>query len=135
MGRRKARPTREDAEVLLRALEVYESPTLFEARRWLRGLPEGLTVAQLQRRHPLGSPGWENFVTVLRYWETVGSLMRRGLLRPDLAFDTFLDGPPWEKYERIVREWQAEDPAEGENFAWVARQSSVWKKRIRTSRP
>jgi hypothetical protein len=123
------KPNRQDAELLLRALEVYESETMVEARRWLKTVPDGLTWAQFQKRYPRGSRGYENFQSIIRYWETVGSLMRRGVLRPDLSFDTFLDGPPWAKCERIVREWQREDPHEAENFAWVAREAKIWKER------
>jgi len=31
-------------------------------------------------------------------------LLRHGLLNEDLAFDTFLDAPPWPKVERFLKE-------------------------------
>jgi hypothetical protein len=128
------KPDRQDAELLLRALEVYDTQPMRDARRWLRGLPDGLTVKEFEQRCARSSPEYDYFSSVIRYWETVGALIRRGLLHPELAFDTFLDAPPWSKYERIVKEWQREDPAEGENFEWAARQSTIWKARLKLRR-
>ncbi len=64
------------------------------------------------------------------FWEMAGSLMRRGLLSEDLAFDTFMDAPPWSKVERIVldRREREKAPAEGENFEWIAKRARAWVK-------
>ena len=68
--------------------------------------------------------------TMAIFWETSGSLMRRGLLQEDLAFDTFMDAPPWGKVERIVRDRRKQEkaPAEGENFEWIAGRARTWVK-------
>jgi hypothetical protein len=56
--------------------------------------------------------------------------MRRGLIDEDLAFDTFMDAPPWGKVERIIRDRRKREkaPAEGENFEWIAGRARTWVK-------
>src|SRR5206468_4836164 len=67
--------------------------------------------------------------------ETAGSLMRRGLIDEDLAFDTFMDAPPWGKVERIIgdRRKREKAPAEGENFEWIAARARIWVKQREAS--
>ncbi len=124
------RPTKQDAEILLTLMDIFLSDAMREARKWWRTLPEGLRLKEFEKRFPRGSEGWENLTTMAIFWETAGSLMRRGLLQEDLAFDTFMDAPPWGKVERIVRDRRKREkaPAEGENFEWIAARARIWVK-------
>jgi len=83
-------------------MDIFLSNSVREARKWRRTLLDGLSLEEFEKRFPRGSEGWEHFSTMAIFWETPGSLMRRGLLQEDLAFDTFMDAPPWGKVERIV---------------------------------
>lgn len=67
---------------------------------------------------------------MITFWETIGSLIKPGLLNQDLAFDTFLDAPPWKKVERFFRERRAKEnePLEGENLEFAYKLSEKWKK-------
>ena len=125
------RPTKQDAQTLLTLMDIYLSDSVREARRWWRTLPEGLSLEEFAKRFPRGSEGWEHFSTMAIFWETAGSLMRRGLIDENLAFDSFMDAPPWGKVERIIRDQRKREkaPAEGENFEWIAAKATTWVKR------
>ncbi len=126
-----AKPTKQDAQILLTLMDISLSGPVREAYKWLRSVPEGLSLEELEQKFPRGSDGWEHFTTMAIFWETTGSLMRRGLLNEDLAFDTFLDAPPWPKLERIVRDRRERErsPAEGENLEWIAMRAREWVER------
>ena len=122
------KPTKQDAQLLLTFMDIFLSGPVREARKWWRKLPEGLSLEEFEKRFPRGSEGWEHFSTMAIFWETAGSLMRRGLIQEDLAFDTFMDAPPWGKVERIIRDRRTREkaPAEGENFEWIAGRARAW---------
>ncbi len=130
-----AKPTKQDAQLLLTLMDISVSDPVREAYRWLRTLQDGLSLEEFEQKFPRGSEGWEHFTTVAIFWETTGSLMRRGLLNEDLAFDTFLDAPPWSKMEGIVRDRRKREnaPAEGENLEWMAMRARDWVKRREAS--
>jgi broad specificity phosphatase PhoE len=121
-------PTKQDAQILLTLMELDMSEPMREARKWLRTQPEGLSLDEFEAKFPRGSDGWESLTNLAIYWETVGSLIRRGLLDEGLAFDTFLDAPPWAKLKGIVLGRRAKEnaPAEGENLEWVAGRARSW---------
>jgi hypothetical protein len=122
-------PGRPDVDLLLRILELFLSEPLRKARNFWRTIPDGLTFAELEEKFPRGSEGFEQIDTVLTFWETVGALLRKGLLSEELAFDTFLDAPPWPKIEAAARSLREErqDPRELENLEYAYRRSVDWK--------
>jgi len=87
-----------------------------------------MNLEEFETKFPRGSEGHENFINLVCFWETVGSLTRKGLLKEDLSFDTFLDSPPWIKAERIFKEMRERDkrPLEAVNFEWVALRAKQW---------
>src|SRR5438132_7784911 len=91
------RPDREDLRILLRIMEIYLSDPMRKARSFWRTIPDGLTLEELLERYPRGSEEFELFGSMMVFWETIGSLIKHGLLNEELAFDTFLDAPPWKK--------------------------------------
>ena len=100
-----------------------------EARRFWRTIPDGLGFSALVKKYPRGSEEFEHVSNMMTFWETVGSLIKRGLLNEDLAFDTFLDAPPWPKVERFFRERRKKEnePLEGENIEHAYELSMKWK--------
>ena len=68
---------------------------------------------------------------MLTFWETVGALLKKGLLSEELAFDTFLDAPPWKKIEAAALSLREErqDPRELENLEYAYHRSVEWKTR------
>jgi hypothetical protein len=122
---------REDMEILLRIMEIYLSDPVRNARRFWRTIPDGLTFEGLLERYPRGSEDYELFGNVMIFWETIGSLMKHGLLREELAFDTFLDAPPWKKVEAAFLALRKEEGKvlEGENLEFAYRRSLKWMER------
>jgi hypothetical protein len=92
-------PDAHDLDVLLRILEIYLSEPVTRAKNFFRTIPDGLTFAELTEKYPRGTDEFRYFDTMMTFWETVGGLLKHGLLNEDLAFDTFLDAPPWPKVE------------------------------------
>lgn len=92
-------PDRADADVLLRLLEILLSDPVRKARNFWRTVPDGLTFAELREMYPHGTGGFEHIDTLMTFWETTGSLLKHGLLSEELAFDSFLEAPPWKKVE------------------------------------
>ncbi|MCI4371721.1 MAG: hypothetical protein L3J78_03635 [Thermoplasmata archaeon] len=124
-------PTKEDAQILVMLMEIDMSGPMTAARKWLRALPEGMSLEAFEAQFPRGSDGWESLGTIAVFWETVGSLIRRGLIPEELAFDTFLDAPPWPKLKGIIlgRRAREHSPAEGENIEWVSKRARNWVKK------
>lgn len=114
-------PDRIDAGILLQVLQIYLSAPVVAARGFWRTLPPGLGRAELEASHPPGSEGHNHVFTLLYFWETVGGLLKQGLLSEELAFDTVLDAPPWPIIERFVNDLRVErgEPREGENIEYA----------------
>lgn len=106
---------------MLQALQIYLSAPVVAARGFWRTLPDGLSKAELEALYPPGSEGHSHFFTVLLFWETIGGLLKQGLLSEELAFDTVFDVPPWPTSEQFIRDLRVErdDPREGENIEYA----------------
>ena len=99
---RAVQPSPRDGSTLLSLMQIFFSDPIMKARRfWRTELSEGISLADFESRFPKGSEGYEHFINLASFWETVGSLMQKGLVNEDLAFDTFLDNPPWKKAAKI----------------------------------
>ena len=117
--------------MLLEVMSTYLSDPMKEARRFWRTIPDGLGFEELLKEHPRGSEEFEQISQMMIFWETVGSLLKHGLLNEELAFDSFLDAPPWRKVERFFKERRKKEnnPLEGENIEYAFKRSIKWKKR------
>jgi hypothetical protein len=129
-------PNRADTEILLRIMEIYLSDPVRKARGFWRTIPDGLTFDELVERYPRGSEDYELFSTMMIFWETIGSLMKHGLLNEELAFDTFLDAPPWKKVEVAFLSLRKQEGKafEAENVEFAYRRSLEWMERHRPKR-
>lgn len=124
-------PNRADLEILLRIMEIYLSDPVRKARAFMRTIPDGLTFDELVERYPRGSEDYELFGNMMIFWETIGSLMKHGLLNEELAFDTFLDAPPWKKVEIAFLDLRKQEgkALEGENIEFAYQRSLKWFER------
>jgi hypothetical protein len=118
-------------EILLRIMEIYLSDPVRKARAFMRTVPEGLSFDELFERYPRGSDDYELLSSMIIFWETIGSLMKHGLLKEELAFDTFLDAPPWKKVETAFLALRKEEGKglEAENLEFAYLRSREWMKR------
>jgi hypothetical protein len=121
-------PSYDDADMLLRVLELFLSEPVAAARQFMRTVPDGRTYDELRDEYPPGSLQHRHIDTYMVFWETAGSLLKHGLLNETLAFDTFLDAPPWPKMEAAIRSLRAErkNQLEGENIEYAYRRSQEW---------
>lgn len=121
-----------DAKLLLEIMSIYMSPVMLDARRFWRILPDDLGFEELLEKYPKGSEDYERLSNMMIFWETVGSLLKRGLLDQDLAFDTILDAPPWPKVKRFFQERREKEnaPLEGENIERAYELSMLWKQSV-----
>jgi hypothetical protein len=117
--------------MLLHIMEVFLSEPMRKARQFWRSVPGGLSFEQLLEKYPRGSDEYESFGQMMIFWETIGSLIKHGLINEDLAFDTFLDAPPWKKVENAFISLRQEEGAEqeGENLEYAYLRSMEWKAR------
>ena len=123
------RPTKQDAALLLDILSVYNSSSMIEARKFFSSLPIGSGFDETMEKYPKGSEGRELFGSMMAFWDTLGLLLKKGLLNKDLVFDTFLEDPPWPKVKRFFEEARkkANSPREGENIEVAYNLSVKWK--------
>jgi hypothetical protein len=122
-----AAPDRNDRDVLLQILQIFVSDPVRRARNFWRTIPDGLTLAELDEKFPHGTEEFAHIDTVLAFWETIGSLLKHDLLNEELAFDTFLDAPPWKKIESVALSLREERGAlELENLEYAYRRSQEW---------
>ncbi len=124
------KPSVQDADMLLQVMATYLSEPMKKSRGFWRTVPDGLGFEELMKKYPRGSEGYEHIINMMIFWETVGSLLKRNLLNQELAFDTFLDAPPWPKVERFFKEMRRKEnsPLEGENIEQAFKLSEKWKK-------
>lgn len=120
-------PDAHDVDLLLRLLELVLSEPVARARNFFRTIPDGLTFPEILEKYPRGTDEFRYFDTIMTFWETVGSLLKHGLLNEELAFDTFLDAPPRPKVEAAAVALRKErGPLELENFEYVYRRARTW---------
>lgn len=110
-------------------MQILFSPAVLLAEKFCRSeIAEGMSLEEFESKFPKGSEGYGHFINLACFWETVGYLMKEGLLNQDLAFSTFLDGPPWNRVRKIFLERRERDdqPMEGINFEWVGTRAKEW---------
>jgi hypothetical protein len=114
--------------MLIGIMSVYNSPSMVEARVFWSNFPAGLGFDETLMKYPRGSEELQRFGSMMAFWDTVGILLKRGLLSQDLVFDSFLDDPPWLKVERFYEEARKNgSPHEGENLEIAYNLSVKWK--------
>ena len=121
------KPTKQDAEMLIGIMSTYNSPSMVDARVFWGTLPDGLGFEEVLAKYPKGSEGRQLFGSMNAFWDTVGILLKRGLLSQDLVFDSFLGDPPWPKVRRFYEEARERgNPHEGENLEIAYNMSVKW---------
>jgi hypothetical protein len=63
----------------------------------------------------------------MRYFETIGTLVRNGLFSEDLAYDWLAIFPVWDRLKAIAQEQRSGHAALWENFEWMAERQRTWK--------
>ena len=124
-----AKPTHEDAMIMLKLMEVGGDMGLNEAFSviWSDGFPSDAKA--FKERFPLGSRESTVVHGSLRWYETIGTLVRNGLFNEDLLYDWLSIASVWERLKPIALEMRQNSgqAALWENFEYIAGRQAAWK--------
>src|SRR5437588_8408692 len=132
-----AKPTQQDAQVMLQLATWYTESQVGEAINWARGEDLPSDYAAFAQKYPNGSDGRLLVNRILGYYETVGTLWKNRLISEDLLFDWLWVPAAWGLVKAIALGMRAEAANAGpwENFeAMAEREVAVAAKADRASR-
>ena len=118
-----AKPTHQDATLMLQLLQVSAAMGLSEATGWIWSdefIPE---FAEFVEKYPPGTEGYRNATKVCNWFETLGTLYKHGLFNEELLFDWLAVDLMWERlkgFALAVRQHH-DEPRMYENFEAMAK--------------
>jgi hypothetical protein len=92
-----AKPTQEDAKIILEFAKMAMQPQLANAFTWLFAEQLPTDYDSFKKAYPPGSRErlWAD--QTCGFFETIGALWKHGLINEDLLFDAFWVSGPWER--------------------------------------
>ena len=126
-----SKPTRDDADILLRLAELSALHNLAAAAAFIWSDDFPTEFARFREKFPRGKRSEEEGLLrrYLGHFETAGTLYRNGLFSGDLLFDWMAVTAAWDRvkgYALGARE-EAGDPRLFENFEYAAEQARSWQ--------
>jgi len=120
-------PTQKDAELLIRLWENGNRPERRKAWYWAMELEEQ-SYEEFIKENPIGSDGWDNFISIAGYFEMVGVLVKYGTINEDMVLDSH--SLVWDKLGPLVKGFQKEreSPRYFENYEYLAKKKTEWAK-------
>jgi hypothetical protein len=117
-----AKPTQQDAQVMLQLATWYTESQVGEAINWARSNEFTGDYAEFAKRFPNGTEGRLLLNRILAYYETVGTLWKNRLINEDLLFDWLWVPASWDLVKGIAIGMRAELANVGlwENFEAMA---------------
>jgi len=104
-----AKPTHDDAQLLLRLYEIRREPELRRARAWFLTEFKPATWAEVKSRYLSHTEEDRWFRMTISYWEMVGAMVNRGILHDELFFDhTGEDIVTWERIKGLIADARAD---------------------------
>ncbi len=130
---RKLVPTYQDADIILKLYQEFESDRLRAAKEWFAyELDASSTYQQFMERFPRGSEGYRKFIALYGFFEMVGTLYKNGLVHPDLLFDMWYINGIYSKLFPIFDGWRKLGDAHiAENFELLALAELEWIGRVK----
>jgi hypothetical protein len=125
-----AKPTHEDAELMIQIAQWSSLHGLSEAQNWVWSDDASLEdYAQFNAKHPRGSEGRLKANKVCQFYETLGTLYKQGLFSGDLLFDWLAVDSTWDRVKAFALGVRAEaaDPRLYENFEAAAKSQKEWE--------
>lgn len=120
------RPTQTDAQLMLQLAQLSQTPLMErgQALLWKSRKTGGLTFEQFQRDHDVESEDYAAVMAVLKWHETVGTLVKQGLLDRGLVLDWLWVSGTWDLCKDVALGQRAElgVPEMWENFEALAAQ-------------
>jgi hypothetical protein len=126
-----SKPTREDADILLRLAELSALLNLAAAAAFIWSDDFPTDFSQFRDKFSSGKRSEEESLLrrYLAYLETAGTLYRNGLFSGDLFFDWLDVTAIWDRvkgYALGIRK-EAANPSLFENFEYAAEQARAWQ--------
>jgi len=119
------KPTWEDADLLLRIDELAARPETRAALDWFRKHHLGLTSPR-SVEFPRDSPEYEYVQRFIELFETLGTLVKCGVLNEELVHERWMSDAPWEFLSATIeRERSLLGPDYAANFEWLAMRSKA----------
>jgi hypothetical protein len=127
IGGSMAKPTAQDAQVLLQLATWYTESQVGEAINWARSDAFKADYAEFTRQFPSGSDGRMLLNRILGYYETVGTLWKNRLIDEDLLFDWLWVPSIWDVVKNHALGMRTEFANAGlwENFEAMAERQRV----------
>lgn len=115
-------PTGSDASIVLQLARWSTELGMTEALSFLWADDFPTTFEAFRSAHPAGSRGDEHFLTICRFYETVGALWKYDLINESLLFDWLAIALVWDRLEAVAAGHRAERGNETlwENFEAMA---------------
>jgi hypothetical protein len=128
------KPTWEDADILLRIDDLAARPETRAALDWFRKTHLGIRQVD-PVLIPRDSPEFEYMHRFIELFETLGALVKAGVLNEELAHDRWMSRAPWQVLKpTIEQERQSLGPAFAANFEWLAERNRRLSERRRRKR-
>ena len=83
-----ARPTYQDADLILRLYDMRREELMRKARKWFSSEFKANTLDEFKAQCPPGSDANAFFRQVTSYWDMVAALVLQGVLNEELFFST-----------------------------------------------
>src|SRR5438477_13150370 len=103
-----AKPTQQDAQVMLQLATWYTESQVGEATNWARSDEFTGDYDEFAKRFPNGTEGRLLLNRILGYYETGGTLWKNGLINEDLLFDWLWVHASWDLVKGIAIGMRAE---------------------------
>ena len=124
-----ARPTYDDADVILRLYEMRREDRLREARRWFAASFKVKTADEFAALCPGGTEANASYRMVTSYWEMVASFVTSGVLSQELLFQNGRELLfTWERIRDVLPHLREmyKNPLELKNLETVAKAYIDW---------
>ena len=121
----KTPPTMADAQLIVQLQTSASISGADQGWHLLMAFETAPTMSQAKRRHPVGSPEWNQIGAFLASCETMATFVKNDLLNEALVNDVFWIQGAWQKSEKLCKAMRKEagEPRLMENFEWLARRA------------
>ncbi|WP_018131564.1 DUF4760 domain-containing protein [Effusibacillus pohliae] len=126
------KPTRQDADLMLKLYQQFEADRMRAARKWMATEFQVSTYERFVERHPRGSEGFDHFTGFCGFFEMIGTFFKHGLLHPDLIFEMWYINGFYGPVYPIIDGWRKQgDKHIAENFEILALAELDWIAKVK----
>ena len=95
-------PTHEDAMVMLKLMELANTPDMDKAGRLIWSDDTVLDFKAFKEKYPISSEQYGQVTGYLAWFETLATLWKQHLFNETLLYDWIMVRPIWTRLERLV---------------------------------